>query len=121
MEDSNPADGDESQLVTRRFPVPGLGGAEDADMIEEELETLPGVMSAASDIGQGRVTVSYRVTECDYHTVSSKLREIGYPVADSWWVRLKSAWYQNIDLNDRDNAKAATGACCNRPPPRMKR
>ena len=60
--------------------------------------------------------MDYLVTKTDYQTLEGALEAAGYPPATGRWARVKSGWYQNLDLTGRDNAAAPTPACCNQPP-----
>lgn len=107
--------------VKRSFRLQGLRDEADESRVKEGLNQLPGVRAVSSDTARNKVVVSYLVTDCDYQSVLRRLTAIGYPTAVSWWGQVKAGWFQNMDMNARDNAKSPPPACCNKPPTRFKR
>lgn len=89
----------------------------DDHALAQWLREQPGVHQVAVDGAGRRVDIGYLVTSTDYQALERLLDEAGCPPATGWWSRLRSGWYQNLDLNARDNAKQPPSACCNKPPP----
>ncbi len=107
--------------VRRVIRLPGLATAGQAAGMEQLLRDQPGVVTAVAVPGRSRVEVEYLITQTDYQSLLQCLREAGYRLPGDWWSRLRAGWYQNLDLNGRDNARQSPAACCNKPPPRPRR
>jgi hypothetical protein len=90
----------------------------DGVTIEHALADTEGVLRATADTGKRWVTVDYLLTETDYRSLERALEDIGFPPERGRWARIRSGWYQNLDLTGRENAAASPGGCCNRPPAR---
>jgi len=108
----------EAWVVRRCIRVPALAHPADAPLLERTLAEVDGVLRVAADPTQGSVKVDYLVTETDFQALEHALEMVGFPPAAGRWARLRSGWYQNLDLNGRANAAAPSGACCNKPPTR---
>ncbi len=76
------------------------------------------VRRVRGDPKKRHVLVIYDVTGSDYQGLERALEEVGFPPLDNWWARLRSNWYQNLDINGRENANAPAAPCCNKPPRR---
>ena len=102
--------------VRRRIKIPGLVHKADVMALEDKVGSLSGVRGVTSDMKKHQIIVRYDVTGLDYHSIIRVLEEAGFPPLNNWWCRFKTGWFQNLDTNARDNAKASPPACCNRPP-----
>lgn len=103
--------------VKRRIHLPGLTDAAGSSALEQTLADIDGVLRVAAEPAKQRVEVIYLVTKTDTKRSSRPRREAaGFPPAADRWARLRSGWYQNLDLNGRANAKAPAPACCNKAP-----
>ena len=101
--------------VKRHFTLPAMTHEHDAQMIAERLGRLPGVRGTKTDVPRRRVTVVYDVTRLDYRRVLEALEKTGFPAPESWWLRLKASWLQNLDETGRENANAPEAPCCSNP------
>lgn len=88
-----------------KMPLPH---ARDARMVAERLSHLPGARDA--DTGRRRMTVVYEITRLDHRQVLEALADIGFPLPDTWWSRLKTSWLQGLDETGREHAKAPPAA-----------
>ena len=104
--------------VTRRLQVPGLRDERDSARLRPLLEDIDGMLGVSVDAARGRVTVDYLLTRTDYGALENTLAEAGFPRASGRWARVRAAWFQNLDLTGRANARTPEGACCSRPPGR---
>jgi len=102
--------------VRRGIRIPGLRDEVDARVLETLAETLPGVRGLVVELARRRIRVNYDASRLDYQALLQALAEAGLPAANDRWSRLRGSWYQYLDGNARDNAKAPKSACCNRPP-----
>jgi hypothetical protein len=120
IEQNTSVDGGGSR-VRRRIPVPALRHAGDGEAVERALAAVDGVLRVSADTGKRAVTLDYLLTETDYQSLEGVLDDTGFPAATARWARIRSGWYQNLDLTGRANAAASPGACCNKPPAGPKR
>jgi hypothetical protein len=81
--------------------------------VERALADIEGVLRVAADRAKEWAAVDHLVTETDYQSLERALAEVGFPPATGRWARLRSGWYQNLDLTGRENAAASPSACCN--------
>jgi hypothetical protein len=102
--------------VKRRIRLPGLMAAAGSSALEQTLADIDGVLRVAAEPAKHWVEVTYLVTKTDYQSLERAAEMAGFPPAANRWVRLRSGWYQNLDLNGRANAKAPAPACCNKAP-----
>ena len=103
--------------VRRVIRLAGALTPEDVADIRQALEALPGMSSSLQvEAGSTQITVVYDASRLDYTVVVTALEEAGFAVAKDWWNGLKARVYQFSDANARDNAKAPSPACCNKPP-----
>ncbi|MBD3610100.1 MAG: hypothetical protein HUJ30_06085 [Gammaproteobacteria bacterium] len=63
-----------------------------------------------------RLRAAYDASRIGMRDIETLLDAIGVARDPSLWSRLKLSWFRMTDENARDNARAGTGACCNRPP-----
>jgi copper chaperone CopZ len=98
--------------VTRRLHAPSLRGGDGEKRLREELGKLEGVHEVRLQPEKKRVIVQYDATKQDVQRVAATLAGLGYPVANSFWSRLKQTWYGFLDENIRDNAAAPPKPCC---------
>jgi copper chaperone CopZ len=87
--------------------------------LEKALAGIDGVLRVSVDPAGPWVAVDYLLTKTDYQAIEGALKAAGHPPATGRWARIKSVWYQNLDLTGRDNAAAPSPACCNQPPGRV--
>lgn len=118
MNDKEPSRESGAWRVRRRIPIPALRHVTDAETVERVLTDIEGVLRATADTGKRSVTVDYLLTGTDYRSLERALEDIGFPPARGRWARIRSGWYQNLDLTGRENAAASPSACCNKPPAR---
>ena len=100
----------------RRIRIPGLARSEDGAALEHTLAAVDGVLRVSADSGKGWVEVDYLQTKTDYQSLEQAVEAAGFLPAAGRWARIKSGWYQNLDLTSRANAAIPTSACCNKPP-----
>jgi copper chaperone CopZ len=101
--------------VKRRIRVPGMAHQWDARTITERLASISGVRGVTADIERHRLTVAYDITQSNYHEMLAALEEIGFPATNNWWARSKADYFQYLDTNGRENAKAPAAPCCSNP------
>lgn len=111
-------DTDDAWRVRRRLQVPGLRGERDSALLRPLLEDIDGVLGVSVDAARGRVTVDYLLTKTDYGALEDTAAAAGFPPASGRWARVRAAWFQNLDLTGRANARTPEAACCGRPPGR---
>jgi hypothetical protein len=102
--------------VVRRFRLPSLTTAADAQAIREVLEDKAGIEGYVLELPNRRLRVRYDVNRIDYKTLLRLLEQAGHPLPPTWRNRLRASLYQYADDNARDNAKAPPPPCCNKPP-----
>ncbi len=102
--------------VKRKMRIPALGDPGDDSDLEQALACIEGVLRVSADHTKKRVSMTYLVTKTDYQSLERAAEAAGFPPAGNRWGRLKSVWYQNLDLTGRGNANAPASACCNKPP-----
>ncbi|HID06726.1 MAG TPA: cation transporter [Armatimonadetes bacterium] len=105
-----------SDIVRRRIEIPALASDADAMMLEQALDALPGLASAAVDIAKHHLEVEYDAARIDYQTIMKTVESAGFSPSHGLSSRLRGSVYQFLDSNARDNAKAPPPACCNKPP-----
>lgn len=102
--------------VKHKIRLPDLASPEDGLALERALAAVDGVLRVSADSGKGWVEVDYLQTKTDYHSLEQAAEASGFAPAAGRWARIKSGWYQNLDLTSRANAAIPTSACCNKPP-----
>ena len=102
--------------VRRRIRLPALQHPADDVAAERALAGIDGVLGVSVDHAKRWVAVDYLITKTDYQSLERALEAAGLTPATRGWARLRSAWYQNLDLTGRENAAEPTPACCNKPP-----
>jgi hypothetical protein len=102
--------------VKRRIHLPDLSRPEDGVVLERTLAEVDGVLRVSANGNKGWVEVGYLQTKTDYQSLEKVVGAAGFPPAGGWWARVKSGWYQNLDLTSRANAAIPASACCNKPP-----
>lgn len=102
--------------VRRRIQIPALVQAADTAAMESTLSTLAGFRKMAADVEKHQIIVRYDASQSDYQSIVDVLENTGFPPLDNWWGRFKGSWFEYCDTNARDNAKAPSPPCCNKPP-----
>jgi D-aminopeptidase len=102
--------------VKRKMRIPALADSGDDAAVEQALAGIEGVLRVAADHAKKRVAVTYLVTKTDYQSLERAAEAAGFAPAGSRWARMKSGWYQNLDVTGRENAHAPAAACGNKPP-----
>jgi copper chaperone CopZ len=116
MSDAIASDADGAWTVRRRIRVPGLRNHAEGVAVQRCLAGIDGVLRVSVDAPTGRAVVDYVLTKTDYRSLQRELEAAGYAPTPGRWARIKSAWFQNLDLTGRANAEAPKAACCNQPP-----
>lgn len=101
--------------VRRKIKIPGLVHEADAMALEYKVGSLPGIRRVSADVARHRLILCYDVTVTEYRYIAEMLDKIGFPPQNNWFCRRKQAWYEFIEANARDSAKAPPSACCNKP------
>ena len=109
---------DGAWTVRRRIRLPGLRNYAEGVAVQRCLAGIDGVLRVSVDATTGRVVVDYLLTKTDYRSLQGELEAAGFAPAPGRWARIKSAWFQNLDLTGRANAAIPKAACCNQPPGR---
>ncbi|MBZ0105461.1 MAG: hypothetical protein K8H84_07490 [Sulfuricella denitrificans] len=65
---------------------------------------------------RGQLHISYDASSVGMRDIEAILDKSGIVRAESFWWKLKLAWYRFVDENAKSNARSVGGACCNRPP-----
>ena len=102
--------------VRHRIDIPALVHEADAMVAERTIGSLSGVRKVAVDLNKHQLVVRYDASQTDYQKIVDASTSIGFSPTDNWWSRFKSSWFQFVDTNVRDNAKAPPSPCCNKPP-----
>jgi copper chaperone CopZ len=116
MRAEKPMQSTDAWVVRRRIKIPVLQNTADTEEVESTVGELPGVRNVTLDLNKHQVIVHYDASQSSYREIVQTMQDAGFPPSDSWWNRIKGGWYQYTDENARDNAKAPTPACCNKPP-----
>lgn len=109
---------DGAWTVRRRIRIPRLRNDADGVAVQRHLADIEGVLRVSVDAPKGRVVVDYLQTRTDHRSLEDALSTAGFVPDRGRWARVKSAWFQNLDLTGRANAAAPSAACCSRPPGR---
>jgi len=83
--------------------------------IELAIKALKGVQEVDVDTKRHSVRVVYDLTQVDSSQIEEMLDAAGYPVASSWWNRLKLGWIHYTERNMAENLRAAPPDCCSNP------
>ena len=118
MSDALASNADGAWKVRRRIRVPGLRNHAEGVAVQRCLAGIDGVLRVSVDATTGRVVVDYLLTKTDYRSLQGELDAAGFAPAPGRWARIKSTWFQNLDLTGRANAAIPKAACCNQPPGR---
>ena len=118
MSDAIASNANGAWTVRRRIRVPGLRNHADGVAVQRCLAAIDGVLRVSVDAATGRAVVDYVLTKTDYRSLQGELDAAGFAPAPGRWARIKSAWFQNLDLTGRANAAIPKAACCNQPPGR---
>jgi hypothetical protein len=102
--------------VRRRIRLPALQDPGDGAAAVRALAGIDGVLRVSVDPAKRWAAVDYLVTKTDYQSLEQALDAAGLKPATGRWARLRSGWYQNLDLTGRENAAEPPPACCNKPP-----
>ncbi len=100
--------------VTRNIPLLPFA-AERYEEAIRQLRAMNSVLDARIN-RRGRLHIRYDASCAGIPDIERILDKAGIGRPDSYWWRLKSAWYRFLDGNARTNAQSRGGACCNRPP-----
>jgi len=84
--------------------------------VEGAVSALPAVHEVVLDVANKQIHVGYDASQTDYQSILDALKDMGISQEKSAWNRLKAGWFQYLDTNARENARAAPPACCNKPP-----
>ena len=101
--------------VSRRFSIESLNDRLQAQTIARALTQQPGVHGVKIDLQHDGIHVRYDNAMIGVETVIEALRNVGYPLRQRFWDRLKYAWWRYLDENARRNATSASGPCCSNP------
>jgi hypothetical protein len=107
---------DGAWTVRRRLRVPRLRSLAEGVAVQRCLAGIDGVLRVSMDAPNGRVVVDYLLTKTNYRALEDALGTAGFLPPQGRWARMKSAWFENLDLTGRVNAATPKAACCNRPP-----
>jgi YHS domain-containing protein len=92
--------------------------AEKARTVMDYLNKLMGVEEIHLE---GRILIlHYDLLQLTLRQVESSLNKIETQLDNGWLQRIQRAWIHNTEENELDNLAMPQGACCNRPPPRIK-
>lgn len=100
--------------VNRIIPVATVS-QEKLQQAAHELGQQSAVIDARID-KRGRLRAAYDASRIGMHDIELVLDDLGIPRDTAFWSRVKLAWFRLTDENARDNARAGSGSCCNRPP-----
>ena len=101
-------------VVTRNIPLLPAAAARREEVIRQ-LQAMSPVLDVRIN-RRGRLLIRYDASCVGIPDIERILDKAGIGRPDSYWWRLKSAWYRFLDDNARSNAKSRGGACCSRPP-----
>lgn len=94
-----------------------IGASEVSEVALRQVESqFPDLLRLAFDKQNGNLTVAYDAARLAFSQILPGLAEAGIKPADTWWFRLKAAWYDFTDQNTADQAHAKHKGCCNKIP-----
>ncbi|HEY3325875.1 MAG TPA: hypothetical protein VGK14_01750 [Novimethylophilus sp.] len=94
-----------------------IGASEVSEDALREFEgQFPGMLRLAFDTQTGNPTIAYDAAKLAFSQILPRLAEAGIGPVDTWWLRLKAAWYGFTDRNTASQAHAKPKGCCNRIP-----
>lgn len=97
-------------LVTHNIKV-SYTGRHQADSIQSELQSLPGVETAVADSDRNTLKVSYDGSQYNIDQLLEIVRKHGARAGRGWWNSIKLAFARQTDQNVRDNA-SHHATCC---------
>ncbi len=96
--------------------IPALKSSDDAEALHALLDPLPGMHAVHADTRRRRLRLEYDASQLVWPEIAQLLQAAGYPPANTFWGRARTAWFDYVDANTRRESKAPPPACCNRPP-----
>jgi hypothetical protein len=84
------------------------------DALRQVEGQFPDILRLAFDKQTGNLTIVYDAAQLAFSQILPRLIEAGIKPVDTWWFRLKAAWYDFTDQNTASQAHAK--GCCNRIP-----
>ena len=103
-------------LVVRKILLPAMQTDTDVDNIVHLLTADDKIMEIHVNLDKQLLFVKYDVSQIEYSQLLIILDDAAYPTQRGLLATLKTAWYEFIENNKRDNANAPPPACCNKPP-----
>ncbi len=103
-----------SYPVHRTFKVAQTGTA--ARTLEAIKQQLPGIQALELNMTTSKLAVTYDAGVLSFPAILERLTLTGICPTNSWWFRLKSAWYDYTDRNVAELAHKRPKACCNKVP-----
>lgn len=87
-----------------------------AEALRQVKGKFHGKLSLVYDKQTGNLTVAYDAVQLAFSQILPRLTEAGIKPVDTWWFRLKAAWYDFTDQNTASQTHAKPKGCCNRIP-----
>lgn len=85
--------------------------------VSETLHRMPGVRSLTPD--EGRLTLEYDLRSVALEQIEAAASAGGLPMRGGLH-ELRRAWWRFAENNELENAASTGGACCSRPPARLR-
>jgi len=105
----------EAFIANRTIPVLNIHSQGCVGVIQEALGKLPAIQKIDINVKRKQVRLVYDSTQIGFELIEKSLIQVGYPITDNWWTKLKIAWYCYMDDTDQSNSEFAGGACCGNP------
>lgn len=99
----------------RIVSVPNIHSEHCEEVLHEYFDDMAGMLDMEVDHNRATVRLVYDSSEVGFDQIELMLATAGYPVADTYWSRMKSAMYRFKDENARSNAHSTAGTCCSHP------
>jgi hypothetical protein len=81
------------------------------DQIQNEIDQMMGIDEVRMDNEKGFIAVAYDASYKSLSDVEKILDKHSLKIAGNWWTRVKKGWYENTDLNIKENAKHKPTCC----------
>ena len=91
-----------------------------ADLSEDSLRQFEaqyhGLLRLVFDKQMGHLTMTYDAAKIVFSQILPRLAEAGINPVDTWWFRVKTAWYDFTDQNTAAQSYENPKTCCNKIP-----
>lgn len=102
-------------IMSRNLSVPGMKCKDCEHAILNTLCELEGVLEVTPNLQLKRVKITYDAATIGFDEIAQTFIDMGYPLENTLWTRIRYGVYRFVDDNAFANARVPSSPCCSNP------